>query len=118
MGGTCVLAKAEAAVKPAQARTRTFSADMRHGRGTRISYLCSRVIWRISVRSASRPFRVAPDMAMGGAPISRAAMTSAPDDMSIGTDFGTTNTVIALAGPAGAAEALRFTQNGIVHRTY
>jgi hypothetical chaperone protein len=45
-------------------------------------------------------------------------MTSAPDDISIGIDFGTTNTVIALAGPEGAAEALHFTQNGIVHRTY
>lgn len=43
---------------------------------------------------------------------------SAPDDISIGIDFGTTNTVIALAGPDGEAEALRFTQNGIVHRTY
>jgi hypothetical chaperone protein len=45
-------------------------------------------------------------------------MTSAPDDISIGIDFGTTNTVIALAGPEGAAEALHFTQNGVVHRTY
>jgi len=45
-------------------------------------------------------------------------MNSTPDDISIGIDFGTTNTVIALAGPDGEAEALRFTQNGVVHRTY
>ncbi|MGE0008109.1 MAG: Hsp70 family protein [Parvibaculaceae bacterium] len=39
-------------------------------------------------------------------------------DISIGIDFGTTNTVIAIAGPDGAAEAVRFTRNGIAHRTY
>lgn len=39
-------------------------------------------------------------------------------DISIGIDFGTTNTVVAFAGPEGEAEALQFTQNGIVHRTY
>ncbi|WP_119273015.1 Hsp70 family protein [Taklimakanibacter deserti] len=39
-------------------------------------------------------------------------------DISIGIDFGTTNTVIALAGPEGEAEAIRFTQGGVVHRTY
>ena len=39
-------------------------------------------------------------------------------DISIGIDFGTTNTVVAFAGPDGEAEALQFTQDGIVHRTY
>jgi hypothetical chaperone protein len=38
--------------------------------------------------------------------------------ISIGIDFGTTNTVIALVGPDGEAQALQFTHNGIVHRTY
>lgn len=41
-----------------------------------------------------------------------------PDDISIGIDFGTTNTVIAVAGPDDQAAALQFTHNGIVHRTY
>ena len=45
-------------------------------------------------------------------------MTRGPDDISIGIDFGTTNTVIAMAGPDGAASALQFTHNGVVHRTY
>lgn len=39
-------------------------------------------------------------------------------DISIGIDFGTTNTVVAFAGPNGEAEALQFTQDGLVHRTY
>ena len=39
-------------------------------------------------------------------------------DISIGIDFGTTNTVIAFAGPDGEAEALQFTHDGVVHRTY
>ena len=43
-------------------------------------------------------------------------MHSDPADISIGIDFGTTNTVIALAGPEGEAEALQFTQDGVVHR--
>jgi hypothetical chaperone protein len=45
-------------------------------------------------------------------------MSIAPDDISIGIDFGTTNTVIALAGPDGQASALQFNHAGIVHRTY
>ncbi|MGE3876000.1 MAG: Hsp70 family protein, partial [Parvibaculaceae bacterium] len=45
-------------------------------------------------------------------------MHSEHADISIGIDFGTTNTVIALAGPEGEAEALQFTQDGVVHRTY
>jgi hypothetical chaperone protein len=45
-------------------------------------------------------------------------MTGQLNDISIGIDFGTTNTVVALAGPEGEAAALQFTQNGVVHRTY
>jgi len=45
-------------------------------------------------------------------------MHSDPADISIGIDFGTTNTVVALAGPEGEAEAIQFTQGGVVHRTY
>jgi hypothetical chaperone protein len=45
-------------------------------------------------------------------------MRSELQDISIGIDFGTTNTVVALAGREGEAEALQFSQNGIVHRTY
>lgn len=45
-------------------------------------------------------------------------MNSDTADISIGIDFGTTNTVVAFAGPEGEAEALQFTQNGVVHRTY
>ncbi|MGE0239188.1 MAG: Hsp70 family protein [Parvibaculaceae bacterium] len=43
---------------------------------------------------------------------------SGEQDISVGIDFGTTNTVIAFAGPDGGAEAVQFTQNGVVHRTY
>jgi hypothetical chaperone protein len=45
-------------------------------------------------------------------------MHSDTTDISIGIDFGTTNTVVAFAGPEGKAEALQFTQNGVIHRTY
>jgi hypothetical chaperone protein len=45
-------------------------------------------------------------------------MRSALHDISIGIDFGTTNTMVAFAGAPGEAEALQFTQNGIVHRIY
>lgn len=45
-------------------------------------------------------------------------MHSDTADISIGIDFGTTNTVVAFAGPEGEAEALQFTQNGVAHRTY
>ncbi|WP_119388724.1 Hsp70 family protein [Taklimakanibacter lacteus] len=45
-------------------------------------------------------------------------MPTALDDISIGIDFGTTNTVVALAGPDGEASALQFDHAGIVHRTY
>ena len=45
-------------------------------------------------------------------------MRNEPRDISIGIDFGTTNTVVAFAGPDGEAEALQFTRNGVVHRTY
>jgi hypothetical chaperone protein len=45
-------------------------------------------------------------------------MRSELQDISIGVDFGTTNTVVAFAGPEGEAKALQFTQNGIAHRTY
>src|SRR5690242_1861567 len=45
-------------------------------------------------------------------------MRSELHDISIGIDFGTTNTVVAFAGHDGEAEALQFTQDGIVHRTY
>jgi hypothetical chaperone protein len=45
-------------------------------------------------------------------------MKNSVDDVSIGIDFGTTNTVIAVAGPDGQASALQFTHDGIVHRTY
>lgn len=45
-------------------------------------------------------------------------MPGNPDDISIGIDFGTTNTVVAIAGRDGEASALQFTHDGIVHRTY
>src|SRR5262245_6684907 len=43
---------------------------------------------------------------------------SGEQEISIGIDFGTTNTVIAFAGADGFSEAVRFTQDGLVHRTY
>ncbi len=45
-------------------------------------------------------------------------MQGIPDDISLGIDFGTTNTVVAVAGPDGEASALKFTHAGIVERTY
>ena len=43
---------------------------------------------------------------------------SGEQTISIGIDFGTTNTVVAIAGWDGKAEAVQFTQNGIAHRTF
>ncbi len=37
---------------------------------------------------------------------------AAPDDASIGIDFGTSNTVVAIAGPDGGVEAIRFDHSG------
>jgi len=39
-------------------------------------------------------------------------MPSLSSDLSIGVDFGTSNTVVALAGPEGPVEAIRFSHGG------
>lgn len=45
-------------------------------------------------------------------------MSSAPPAVSIGVDFGTSNTVVALATPEGRVEALRFSHGGQLHTVF
>ncbi|MCU0820118.1 MAG: Hsp70 family protein [Beijerinckiaceae bacterium] len=45
-------------------------------------------------------------------------MSSATPAASIGIDFGTSNTVVAIATPDGAVESLRFEHGGIAHGVY
>ncbi len=45
-------------------------------------------------------------------------MASASSAVSIGIDFGTSNTVVALATEDGKVEAIRFDDRGIQHSVY
>lgn len=45
-------------------------------------------------------------------------MTSAPPAVSIGVDFGTSNTVVALSDADGRVEAIRFDHGGRTHSVY
>ena len=45
-------------------------------------------------------------------------MSSAPRAASIGVDFGTSNTVVAIAGEDGQVEAVRFTHGGTTQNVY
>jgi hypothetical chaperone protein len=45
-------------------------------------------------------------------------MSSAPPAVSIGVDFGTSNTVVALSAGDGRVEAVRFDHGGRTHRVY
>lgn len=45
-------------------------------------------------------------------------MSSAPPAVSIGVDFGTSNTVVALSDADGRVEAIRFDHGGRTHSVY